>query len=162
MRRIRPVLIAAATMPFVCAATALATIPNPGQFSGTTSQLNPDGSSETVEIKMTHQGHKVRSFDIAWLAPCDNGFTTLFQGTHAEGSVTSRGKFHGHGTYFADQGNLQGTPYTATVTDRLKGRFVSKIRAKGTFEAVAILRDAGGQPVSTCTTPTVVWHAKHR
>jgi hypothetical protein len=162
MRRARPALIAGPAALLVCAATALATIPTPGKFSGTTSQLNPDGTQGTVEITMTQQGHKIKSFEIEWLAPCDSGFTTLSQGTHAEGSVTSRGKFHGHGTYLADKGNLQGTPYTATITDHLKGRFVSKIKAKGTFRATAVVRDAAGQPVSTCTSPTVVWHAKHR
>jgi hypothetical protein len=162
MGRVGPSLISASATLLLCVSVALATIPSSGHFSGTTSQVNSDGTAETVDIEMTHHGHKIKSFDIAWLAPCDNGFNTLSQGTHAEGTVTKRGRFHGHGSYFADQGNLQGTPYTATVTDRLKGRFVSKTKAKGTFQAVAVLRDPAGQPVSTCTSPTVVWHAKHR
>ena len=145
----------------VCAAVALATIPRPGRFSGATSQTYPDGRPGTVSIEMTRHGRRIRSFDITWLAPCDSGFTTLSQGTHAEGSVTSRGRFRGHGSYTSDQGNLVGTQYTATVSDRLNGKFVSRKNAKGTFQATAVLRDASGQPVSTCTSPTVAWQAEH-
>jgi len=139
---------------------ALATIPKPGRFSGATSQTYPDGSLGAVTIKMTHHGRRIRSFDITWLAPCDSGFTTLSQGTHAKGSVTSRGKFHGRGTYSSDQGNLIGTRYTATVTDSVSGKFVSKRKAKGTFQATAVLLDASGQAVSTCTSPTITWSVK--
>jgi hypothetical protein len=144
------------------AAMALAAIPQPGGFSGTTSQIYADGSQGTVTIKMTRQGRRIRSFDITWLAPCDGGFTTLSQGTHAEGSVSSRGKFRGRGNYISESGNLVGTQYTAQVSDRLRGRFVSKTKAKGTFQATAVLRDAAGLPVSTCTSPTINWRAKHR
>ncbi|MEK6250769.1 MAG: hypothetical protein AABM43_02290 [Actinomycetota bacterium] len=144
----------------VCSAVALATIPRPGKFSGATSQTYPDGSLGAVTIRMTHHGRRIRSFDITWLAPCDSGFTTLSQGTHAEGSVTSRGKFRGHGSYSSDKGNLIGTQYTATVTDKVRGRFVGRNKAKGTFQATAVLGDASGQPVSTCASPTITWRAK--
>jgi hypothetical protein len=160
--RIRCVLIGGAAALLVCAATAPATIPEPGKFEGTTSQTYPDGSLGTVRIKMTRHGKKIKSFDITWLAACDSGYAALSQGTHAEGSVTGRGKFRGRGTYFSDSGNLAGTQYTATVTDRLRGRFVSRTKAKGTFQATAVLQDAGGQQVSTCTSPTLIWRAKHR
>jgi hypothetical protein len=139
---------------------ALATIPKPGKFSGATSQTNPDGSLGAVTIKMTHHGRRIHSFDITWLASCDGGFTTLSQGTHATGSLTSRGKFRGHGSYSSNKGNLEGTQYTATVTDAVSGRFSSKKMAKGTFQATAVLLDAGGRPVSTCTSPTITWSAK--
>jgi hypothetical protein len=158
----RRALIGALAGLLVWAATAPATIPKPGKFSGTTSQTYPDGSLGTISIKLTHHGRRIRSLDITWLADCDSGFTALSQGTHAEGSVSGRGKFHGHGTYFSDQGNLAGTQYTAMVTDRLRGRFVSRTKAKGTFQASAVLSDAGGQPVSTCTSPTISWRAKRR
>jgi hypothetical protein len=146
----------------VCAAAAPAAIPRPGVFSGSTSQSYSDGSRGTVKIKMTRQGRRIRSFDITWLAPCDSGFTTLSQGTHAEGTVSSRGRFRGRGNYFSDRGNLAGTQYTAQVSDRLRGRFVNKTKAKGTFQATAVLRDAAGQPVSTCTSPSITWRAEHR
>jgi len=149
-------------MLFVCASGALATIPQRGKFSGTTSQTYPDGSRGTVKIKMGQGGKRIKGFDITWLAPCDNAFTTLSQGTHAEGSVSSRGRFRGRGTYVSDRGNLAGTQYTALVSDRLRGRFVSTTKAKGTFQATAVLRDAAGQPVSTCTSPTITWRAERR
>jgi hypothetical protein len=145
------------------ASMALATtIPHAGKFSGTTSQTYPDGSLGTIEIKMTQGGKRIRSLDITWLAPCDSGFTTLSQGTHAEGTVSSRGRFRGAGKYVSDQGNLAGTQYTAIVNDKLTGRFVSRTEAKGTFQATAVLRDAAGQPVSTCTSPRIGWRAEHR
>jgi hypothetical protein len=162
MGRILRVLVGGAVALLAFAAAALATIPQPGRFSGSTSQTYPDGSLGTVKIKMTHAGQRIKSFDITWLAACDSGFSTLSQGTHAKGSLSSGGKFHGGGSYFSDQGNLTGTQYTAMVTDRLKGKFVSKTKARGTFQATAVLRDAGGQPVSTCTSPTLSWRAKHR
>jgi hypothetical protein len=158
--RARRALIGGLVTLLVFSAVALATIPKPGKFSGATSQTNPDGSLGAVTINMTHHGRRIRSFDITWLAPCDGDFTTLSQGTHATGSVTSRGKFRGHGSYTSDKGNLEGTQYTATVTDKVSGKFVGKRRAKGTFQATAVLRDASGQPVSTCTSPTVTWRAK--
>lgn len=162
MRGIRRGLTGGLLGLLVFAAAAPATIPQPGRFSGVTSQAYPDGSRGTVKIKMTKRGQRIRSFDITWLAPCDSGFTELSQGTHAEGSLSSRGRFHGGGTYFSDRGNLAGTQYTATITDRLTGRFVSETKAKGTFQATAVLRDASGQPVATCTSPKVTWRAKHR
>jgi hypothetical protein len=146
----------------VWAATSAATIPKSGKFTGTTAQTFPDGSLGTISIKLTHHGRRIKSFAITWLAECDSGFTALSQGTHAEGSLSTRGKFHGHDTYFSDQGNLTGTQYTAMITDRLRGRFVSRTRAKGTFQASAVLSDAGGQPVSTCTSPTFGWRATRR
>ena len=115
-----------------------------------------------MTIKLTHRGQRLRSFDITWLAPCDNGFTTLSQGTHAQGTVNAHGGFHGGGSYFSDRGNLAGTQYTATITDRLQGRFVARRRARGTFQATAVLKDAGGQQVSICTSPTIPWQARHR
>jgi hypothetical protein len=160
-RQARRVLIGALAGLLLWAAAAPATIPKPGRFSGTTAQTYPDGSLGAVEIKMTRHGRRIHSFDITWLAECDNGFTPLSQGTHAEGSVTARGKFRGHGTYISDRGNLAGTQYTAMVTDRLRGRFVSRTKAKGTFQASAVLNDAAGRPVSTCTTPTIRWRAVH-
>ncbi len=143
----------------VFASAALAAIPRSGRFSGSTDQAYPDGSLGAVSIKMTHGGRRIKGFEIAWLAACDNGFTALSQGTHARGTLSGRGGFRGHGSYFSDGGNLAGTPYTATITDRLRGRFVSRRRAKGTFSATAVLRDAAGQPVSTCATPAIHWHA---
>ena len=161
-RQARRVLIGVLAGLLVWAATAPATIPKPGRFSGTTAQTYPDGSLGTVEIRMTRHGRRIRSFDITWLAECDSGFIPLSQGTHAEGSVNGRGKFRGGGTYSSDQGNLAGTQYTAMVTDHLRGRFVSKTKAKGSFQATAVLRDAGGRPVSTCTSPIIGWRAGHR
>lgn len=111
---------------------------------------------------MTHHGRQIGGFDITWLASCDSGFSTLSQGTHAVGSVSGRGTFRGHGTYSSKLGNLAGTQYTATVTDRLSGRFISGERARGIFQATAVLKDASGQPVSTCTSPAIAWHAIHR
>jgi hypothetical protein len=145
-----------------CAAVGWAKIPTPGRFDGSTDQAYPGGGFGTVGIKMTKKGRRIDGFDITWLAPCDSGFSTLSQGTHAAGSVTSKGKFHGSGTYDSDQGNLAGTQYTATVTNTLSGRFTGKRAAKGTFQATAVLHDAAGQQVSTCSSPPIHWHAKHR
>lgn len=140
-------------------ALAAAAIPRDGGLRGMTSQLFADGSAGTVAVKISHHGHRLRSFDITWLAPCDNGFTPLSQGTHAKGPVNGRGRFKGHGRYFSDQGNLAGTQYTATIRDRLQGRFVTPGEAKGSFQATAVLRDGGGKPVSTCTSPSISWGA---
>ena len=137
-----------------------AAIPD-GKIAVINTQAFPDGSQGIVTIKMTHHGHRIESFEITWLAPCDSGFTTLSQGTHAQGSVTRRGRFRGHGSYTSNMGNLAGTQYTATVSDRLGGIFVGKTKAKGAFQATAVLHDAGGQAVSTCTSPTITWRAKH-
>lgn len=149
-------------MLLACASAALAALPHSGRFNGTTSQSYPDGSLGTVEIKMTHGGRRIKSFDITWLAACDSGFTTLSQGTQAVGSLSSRGSFEAADTYFSNQGNLAGTPYTAMVTDHLHGWFASRAKAKGTFQATAVLRDASGTPVSTCTSPRMSWNAKRR
>lgn len=151
-----------AALVLLLAATASAAIPQKGKFAGTTSQTNPDGSAVPVEIKVNHGGFNVKRFAIGWTAPCDSGFTTLVQATRAEGPVSSRGKFHGKGTYTSTSGNLAGTQYTAQVTSKVKGKFTGERKAKGTFQATAVLTDTTtGQPVSTCTSPTVHWHAKH-
>jgi hypothetical protein len=158
----RRVVTAGVVALLACASFALAAIPQPGKFTGTTSQIYPDGKPGTVEIKMTRGGRRLKSFDIAWLAPCDSGFTTLSQGTHAVGSLSSRGSFEAADTYFSDKGNLADTPYTAMVTDHLHGRFASRAKAKGTFQATAVLRDESGTPVATCTSPRMSWSAKRR
>jgi hypothetical protein len=158
----RRVVTGGVVVLLACATAALAAIPQPGKFSGTTSQTFPDGSLGTVEMKMTHGGRRLKSFDIDWLAPCDSGFTTLSQGTHAVGSLSKRGSFEGSDTYFSDGGNLAGTPYTAMVTDHLRGTFPGRKVAKGTFQATAVLRDRSGAPVSTCTSPRLSWTAKRR
>jgi hypothetical protein len=160
--RARRVVTGGVATLLVSAPIAIAAIPQPGGFVGNTTQAYPGGGMGTVEIKMTEGGKRIRSFDITWLAACDSGFSALSQGTHAEGSISSRGRFSGAGNYTSDQGNLAGTQYTARIKDRLKGRFVSKTEAKGTFQATAVLRDANGQPVSTCTTPNIGWSAEHR
>jgi hypothetical protein len=157
--RIRRVVAAGGAILLSGAALAAAAIPRDGGFFGTTSQVFADGSPGTVAIKIAHHGRRLRSFDITWLAPCDSGFTPLSQGTHARGPVSGRGKFKGHGHYFSDQGNLAGTQYTATISDRLQGRFAAPGEARGTFQATAVLRDGGGHPVSTCTTPAISWQA---
>jgi hypothetical protein len=158
----RCVVTGGAVVLLACASSALAAIPQPGKFTGTTSQIYPDGSPGTVEMKMTRGGRRLKSFDIVWLAPCDSGFTTLSQGTHAVGSLSKRGSFEGSDTYVSTQGNLAGTPYTAMVTDHLHGWFASKAMAKGTFQATAVLRDPSGTPVSTCASPRISWSAKRR
>jgi hypothetical protein len=159
MRRVVPGGVVALLL---CASFAGAAIPRPGHFDGTTSQVYPDGSLGTVAIKMTHGGRRLRSFDIIWLAACDSGFTTLSQGTHAQGTVNDQGGFRGDGTYRSDQGNLAGTPYTATVTDHLRGRFESRKAARGTFQATVVLHDRSGTAVSTCTSPSLRWSAQRR
>jgi hypothetical protein len=146
-------------MLLTAATLAAAAVPRDGDLHGTTSQLFADGSPGTVAIKIGHHGRRLRSFDITWLAPCDSGFTPLSQGTHARGPVSGRGKFKGQGRYFSDQGNLAGTQYTATISDRLQGRSVAPGTMKGSFQATAVLRDAGGRPVSTCTSPAISWLA---
>lgn len=144
------------------AASAIGAIPQKGKFAGTTSQVNPDGSTVPVEIKVTHGGQNVKRFAIGWNATCDSGFTELVQATRAEGPVSSRGKFHGKGTYTSTSGNLAGTQYSAQVTTKLKGKFVGKRKATGTFEATSVLIDSTtNAPVSTCTTSAVTWRAKH-
>ncbi len=150
-----------ALLALLVAASASAAVPEKGKWTGTTSQANPDGSAVPVEIKVTHGGENVKRFTIGWNAPCDSGFTTLVQATRAEGPVSSRGKFHGKGTYKSTSGNLAGTQYSAQVTSKVRGRFTGKRRAKGTFRATAVLFDASGAPVSTCTSSIVRWHAKH-
>jgi hypothetical protein len=156
--RSRGVVVAGLAVLLVLAAAAPAATPPDGSLHGTTSQTFADGSAGTVKLRVARQGRRLRGFDITWLAPCDSGFVPLAQGTHASGPL-SRGRFKGHGRYFSDGGNLAGTPYSATVTDRLRGRFVAPGRAKGTFRATAVLSDAAGQPVSTCSTPAISWRA---
>jgi hypothetical protein len=151
----------AGLLALVLAAPAAGVIPQKGKFAGTTSQANPDASVIPVEIKVTQGGLNVKRFAIGWNAPCDSGFTTLVQATRAQGPVSSRGKFHGSGSYKSTSGNLAGTQYSAQVTSKVKGTFTGERKAKGTFQATAVLFDATGAPVSTCTSPTVHWHAKH-
>jgi hypothetical protein len=112
-----------------------------------------------VRLQVSHHGRRLRSFDITWSATCDSGFTALVQGTHARGPLSRQGRFKGGGRYASAQGNLAGTQYTATVSDRLSGRVLSPGTARGSFEATAVLKDGGGQPVSTCASPRISWQA---
>jgi len=146
----------------LCCAAATAAIPQPGRFGGDTSQAYPDGSRGTVTIRMTGSGRTIHAFNITWLAACDSGFNPLSQGTRAEGRLSRRGRFAGGGTYVSDGGNLAGTEYTATIRNRLRGRFLGRLRAEGTFRATAVLRDAAGRPVSTCASPAFSWSASRR
>jgi len=158
----RAALPAGAAILLACAALAAAEIPRPGHFAGTTSQQGLDGRPAPVSIEISRGGRRLESLDITWFAPCDSGFSTLAQVTHAEGTLNRRGRFRGRGTYRSAEGNLKGTAYTATVSDRLVGRFVSRRRVRGAFRAVAVLRDPDGRPVSTCRTPRIGWGASRR
>jgi hypothetical protein len=144
------------------AAPASASIPRPGSFAGATSQTAPDGSPAPVRIEVTRGGRRLKSLDITWLAPCDRGFNTLGQVTHAKGGLDGRGRFAGGNSYRSAGGNLKGTQYTADIRDRLRGRFTSRARVRGTFRAVAVLRDAAGLEVSTCRSPLIRWTARRR
>jgi hypothetical protein len=160
---VRPAALATAlAATLLCCAIATAAIPRPGKFGGETSQAYPDGSQGTVAIRMGDGGRAIERFNITWLAPCDSGFVPLSQGTRAEGTLSRRGRFEGGGTYFSDSGNLAGSGYTATVRNRLRGRFVGARRAKGTFRATAVIRDASGAPVSSCASPLIAWSAARR
>ena len=160
MRRFTGVA-AIALIALVAAAPALGKVPQAGKFSGTTSQTDPSGAAEVVNLSVTQQGTHLKRLDIGWVAACDSGFTQLSQATRAQGSISGRGKFHGKGTYTSTTGNLVGTPYSAQVTSTVRGRFVSRTKAKGTFQATAVLLDPNGTPVSTCASPTVTWRASH-
>lgn len=146
----------------LAAAVAFAAVPTAGLFEGTTSQAALEGGKPGVRIAVVQHGHRVKRFEIDWYATCDNGKPNLVQSTFASGALPSSGKFHGNGNYEADEGNLEGTEYTATIADQLRGTFVSAKRAKGTFKAVASVHDASGALVSTCRTPLIRWSAKHR
>lgn len=159
--RSRIILALAVAGSLVSAGGALAAIPGPGTFSGRTSQVAPNGSAAKVTIK-TARDRKVKSLSIDWLSTCDNGYPNLVQTTHASGTLTRSGAFHGDGTYSSNSGNLSGTQYTASITDHLKGRFVTKRKARGTFQATAKVMDASGRQVSTCTTPLITWTATLR
>jgi hypothetical protein len=151
--------LAVAMLAFPSAAGAV--IPQPGKFTGTTTESSPGGTPLGVDIKITHGGIKLKRFALSWTAPCDSGFSTLGQATRAVGVLSSRGKFHGSGNYQSTGGNLAGTQYTGQVTTKLKGQFVGKLKAKGTFQATAVVTDTTtGAPVSTCTSPTIHWRAK--
>jgi hypothetical protein len=143
-------------------AAAGAVIPQKGKYTGTTTESSPSGTPLRVDIKISHGGIKLKRFAIAWTAPCDSGFSTLGQATRAVGVLSSRGKFHGSGNYQSSGGNLAGTQYTAQIKSKLKGQFVGVLKAKGTFQATAVVTDTStGAPVSTCTSPTIHWRAKH-
>jgi hypothetical protein len=152
---------AIALVALLLAVPALAKAPQAGKFTGTTSQADPSGAPEVVNLSVTNHGAHLKRLDIGWVAACDSGFTQLSQATRAQGSISGRGKFHGKGTYTSTTGNLVGTQYSAQVTSNVRGRFISKTKAKGTFQATAVLLDANGTPVSTCTTQTVTWRASH-
>jgi hypothetical protein len=137
-------------------------IPQKGKFEGATSQTTPEGNPVGLEIKVTHGGFRVKRFAIGWVATCDSGFTPLVQATKAVAPVSLGGKFHVGGDYKSTSGNLAGTQYSAQVTSKLKGKFTGKRKAKGTFQATAVLIDSTtNAPVSTCTTGPVTWKAKH-
>jgi hypothetical protein len=143
-------------------ASASAVIPQKGKFAGATSQTTPEGNPVGLEIKVTHGGFRVKRFAIGWVANCDSGFTPLVQATKAVSPVSLGGKFHVGGAYKSTSGNLAGTQYSAEVTSKLKGKFTGKRKAKGTFQATAVLIDSTtNAPVSTCTTGPVTWKAKH-
>jgi hypothetical protein len=157
-RAILVVLLVGLLLP----ASASAVIPQKGKFSGVTSQKNPDGTPVSLEIKVTHGGFRVKRFAIGWIATCDSGFTSLVQATKAVSPVSLGGKFHVGGSYKSTSGNLAGTQYSAQVTSKVKGKFVGERKAKGTFEATAVLIDSTtNAPVSTCTTGAITWTATH-
>ena len=158
----RALVVAALLGLLLLPATAAALVPQKGKYEGTTGQTAPSGAHLPVQIKLTHGGIKLKRFLIGWTASCDSGYVPLAQATRAVGVLSTRGKFHGSGDYQSSSGNLTGTQYTAQIKTKLKGQFVSERKAKGTFSATAVLTDTTtGSAVSTCTTPTVHWHAKH-
>jgi hypothetical protein len=153
---------AALLLGLLLPASAGAVIAREGKYAGPTSQTTANGTHLGVDIKLTDFGLTLKRFEIAWTAACDSGFIPLVQSTRAVDGVVLDGKFHGGGTYKSSSGNLAGTQYSAQVTSKLKAKFVVPRKVKGTFKVTAVLIDTTtGAPVSTCTTPTIHWHAKH-
>jgi hypothetical protein len=146
----------------LAAAVAFAAVPKVGLFEGTTSQASLEGNEPGVRIAVIRHGHRVKRLEIDWYASCDNGKPTLVQSTMTSGTLAASGKFQATAKYETDSGNLKGTGYTGKVTDHLRGKFVSATRAKGTFQAVVVVSDETGTPVSTCRTPLIRWSASHR
>ena len=158
----RLILVLALLAGLVLPASASAVIPQKGKYAGATSQTTPEGNPVGLEIKVTHGGFRVKRFAIGWIANCDSGFTQLVQATKAVSPISLGGKFHVGGDYESTSGNLAGTQYSAQVSSKLKGKFVGERKAKGQFEATAVLIDTTtNAPVSTCTTGPITWKATH-
>jgi hypothetical protein len=68
-------------------------------------------------------------------------------------------KFHSSGGYvFSGQGT-SGRTYRFAVSTDLHGSLLRNIRARGTWSAQALIRDASGNQVDSCSTGLIRWRA---
>lgn len=119
-------------------------------MSGSTSQRL------SVGLRASNNLSKVKRFVIHWRAKCTSGAT--LRDTTVVGPVVIRPfpKFHAADSYMtSDQTN--GHTFRVAVSAHLHGRLLLNIRARGTWSVRALVRDASGNQIDSCSTGLVRW-----
>jgi hypothetical protein len=147
-RRTGVVAAAVAVLSLLCAAVALAAMPEPGKYRGKTSQ------DRSVRVKVNDKGRiGPDGFKIHWEAPCqvaqDMSWTDV---THN----TQRILFKDDGSFVLDakyKHTVEG--FTGHIKIETDGKFDTKTSASGKFKVrVRVTKD--GDYVDTCK-KTVSW-----
>ena len=109
-----------------------------------------------VGLRVSQNLSHVKQLAIRWRAQCATG-ATLTDTTEARGILVSPfPHFHGTGSYeYTDQSS--GQTLSITVTTHLHGRLLRNIRARGTWSTQAVVRDATGNQIDTCSSGLIRW-----
>jgi hypothetical protein len=157
MRRIRFGLVVSVLALFMTTGVALAVLGDGGFYRGPTSQ------GKQISFKFVNDGRKLRNGKISWTADCNSA------GPKALSDVTSfsfsRPVVSRNGVFAIPPGSYNadlGSGFTGRISVRLGGRFVSEIRAVGTFRGRATVFDSTGQEVDRCDSGRINWNVRHR
>jgi hypothetical protein len=122
-------------------------------MSGRTSQ------GLSVRLHVSFNLSKVNRLVIRWRATCTSGTTFTDSTAVSRIPVSPFPKFHSSGGYvFSGQGT-SGRTYRFAVSTDLHGSLLRNIRARGTWSAQALIRDASGNQVDSCSTGLIRWRA---
>jgi hypothetical protein len=143
---LRPLALSLLAGALALPALGQAAAPRPGGFAGKT------GQDRRVALLVDGAGARVTRFRISYLATCEDGTTVngRFEYTNLR---IRRGRFSGRAS---DTRDFVGGRATSRV--RLRGRFVSRRRAKGSWNAQITIRSGN---TTHCSVSELRWSA-HR
>jgi hypothetical protein len=139
---------------------------NPSTFLGTTSQfpcqMSDDQRCGQVNVFMTKDLKRVKSFEIGFEAPCDSP-DHYYGSTWEFDRITPRRSKHNTVAKFggssSQDDSLEGglTAHDDTI---LSGKLTRGGRGSGTFQTTITIRDQSGQTVDTCSTGALTYHVQ--
>lgn len=113
----------------------------------------------SVRLHVSFNLSKVNRLVIRWRATCTSGTTFTDSTAVSRIPVSPFPRFDSSGSYVFSGKGTSGNTYSFAVSTDLHGSLLRNIRARGTWSAQALVRDASGNQVDSCSTGLIRWRA---